>query len=47
MKSRKGEYYIVCRKNGEMYLHKKTGIQGSGTENPSGAQGGRAMERDE
>ena len=25
MKSRKGEYYIVCRKNGEMYLHKKTG----------------------
>ena len=25
MKSRKGEYYIVCYKNGEMYLHKKTG----------------------
>lgn len=25
MKSRKGEYYIVCRKNGEMYLDKKTG----------------------
>lgn len=25
MKSRKGEYYIVCHKNGEMYLHKKTG----------------------
>lgn len=25
MKSRKGEYYIVCRKNGETYLHKKTG----------------------
>lgn len=25
MKSRKGEYYIACRKNGEMYLHKKTG----------------------
>ncbi len=25
MKNRKGEYYIVCRKNGEMYLHKKTG----------------------
>lgn len=25
MKSRKGEYYIVCRKNGEMYLQKKTG----------------------
>ena len=25
MKSRKGEYYIVCSKNGEMYLHKKTG----------------------
>ncbi len=25
MKSRKGEYYIVCRKNGEMYLRKKTG----------------------
>lgn len=25
MKSRKGEYYIVCRHNGEMYVHKKTG----------------------
>lgn len=25
MKSRKGEYYIACYKNGEMYLHKKTG----------------------
>lgn len=25
MKSRRGEYYIVCRKNREMYLHKKTG----------------------
>lgn len=25
MKSRKGEFYIACRKNGEMYLHKKTG----------------------
>ena len=25
MKSRKGEYYIVCRENGEMYLRKKTG----------------------
>ena len=25
MKSRKGEYYIVCHKNGEMYLRKKTG----------------------
>lgn len=25
MKSRKGEYYIVYHKNGEMYLHKKTG----------------------
>lgn len=25
MKSCKGEYYIVCQKNGEMYLHKKTG----------------------
>lgn len=25
MKSRKGEYYIVCHKNGEMYVHKKTG----------------------
>ena len=25
MKSRRGEYYIVCRKNGEMYLHKKMG----------------------
>lgn len=25
MKSRKGEYYIVCHKNDEMYLHKKTG----------------------
>lgn len=25
MKSRKGEYYIACRKNGEMYLRKKTG----------------------
>ena len=25
MKSRKGEYYIVCSKNGEMYLHKKMG----------------------
>lgn len=114
MKSRKGEYYIVCHKNGEMYLHKKTGyilddgknqygmcrgedglyritdlktgallniavpenysiawtyiqlqriekesggavgcvaektgIQRSGAENPSGAQGGRTLERDE
>lgn len=25
MKSRKGEYYIVCQKNVEMYLYKKTG----------------------
>lgn len=25
MKSRKGEYYIACRKNGEIYLDKKTG----------------------
>lgn len=25
MKSRKGEFYIACCKNGEMYLHKKTG----------------------
>ena len=25
MKSRKGEYYIACCKNGEIYLHKKTG----------------------
>ena len=25
MKSRKGEYYIACRKNGEIYLNKKTG----------------------
>lgn len=25
MKSRKGEYYIICRKNGEMYVHKKKG----------------------
>lgn len=25
MKSRKGEYYIACYKNGEMYLHKKSG----------------------
>lgn len=25
MKSRKGEYYIACYKNGEMYLHKKMG----------------------
>lgn len=25
MKSRKGEYYIACYKNDEMYLHKKTG----------------------
>ena len=25
MKSHKGEYYIVCRHNGEMYVHKKTG----------------------
>ena len=25
MKSRKGEYYIACHKNGEMYLRKKTG----------------------
>ena len=25
MKSRKGEYYIVYHKNGEMYLRKKTG----------------------
>ena len=25
MKSRDGEYYIACRKNGEIYLQKKTG----------------------
>lgn len=25
MKSRKGEYYIACYKNGEMFLRKKTG----------------------
>ena len=25
MKSRKGEYYIACHKNGEMFLRKKTG----------------------
>ena len=25
MKSRKGEYYIACYNNGEMYLRKKTG----------------------
>ena len=25
MKSRKGEYYIACYNNGEMYLHKKMG----------------------
>ena len=25
MKSRRGEYYIACYKNGEMYLRKKTG----------------------
>ena len=25
MKSHKGEFYIACYKNGEMYLHKKTG----------------------
>lgn len=25
MKSRKGEYYIACCNNGEMYLRKKTG----------------------
>lgn len=25
MKSRKGEYYIACCKNGEIYLRKKTG----------------------
>lgn len=25
MKSRKGEYYIACRKNGEMFIRKKTG----------------------
>ena len=25
MKSRKGEYYITCYNNGEMYLRKKTG----------------------
>ena len=25
MKSRKGEFYIACYKNGEIYLHKKTG----------------------
>lgn len=25
MKSRKGEYYIACYKNGEMYLRKKSG----------------------
>lgn len=25
MKNRKGEFYIACRKNGEMFLHKKTG----------------------
>ena len=25
MKRRKGEYYIACCKNGEIYLHKKTG----------------------
>ena len=25
MKRRKGEYYIACFKNGEIYLHKKTG----------------------
>ena len=25
MKRRKGEYYIACHKNGEMYLQKKTG----------------------
>lgn len=25
MKSRKGEFYIACRKNGEIFLEKKTG----------------------
>ena len=25
MKSHKGEFYIACYKNGEIYLHKKTG----------------------
>lgn len=25
MKSRRGEYYIACSKNGEMFIRKKTG----------------------
>lgn len=36
MKSRKGEYYIACYKNGEMFLRKKTGYILDDVENQYG-----------
>lgn len=41
MKSRKGEYYIVCHKNDEMYLHKKRGTSSTMGKTNTGCAAGR------